>query len=81
MRFPAADEEVGVDTDPGGFVGEWWNAWSSPCAVGKVLIEPGVGFVLACTGVLDEDNIGALIGAKPGFGGLIGANELLGGAN
>lgn len=40
-------------------------------------MEPGIGFTLACTGVLDEDNGGGLIGAKPGAPGLIGANEEL----
>jgi hypothetical protein len=36
-----------------------------------------MGFTLACTGVLDEDNTGGLMGAKPDVGGLIGANEEL----
>jgi hypothetical protein len=40
-------------------------------------MEPGIGFTLACTGVFDEGNAEGLIGAKPGAGGLIGANEEL----
>ena len=42
-------------------------------------MEPGIGFTLACTGVLDEGNAGGLIGAKPDVGALIGANEELDG--
>jgi hypothetical protein len=42
-------------------------------------MEPGIGFTFACTGVVDEDNTGGLIGAKLDVGGLIGANEELAG--
>jgi hypothetical protein len=78
VRFPVAAVELGVGTRPGGFVGEWWKALSRPCRGGWVTFrEPGIGFTLACTGVLDEDSTGGLIGAKPDVGGLIGANEEL----
>ena len=78
VRFPAAAVELGVGTRPGGFVGEWWKALSSPCKGGcETFREPGVGFTFVCTGVLEEDSTGGLIGAKPDVGGLIGANDEL----
>jgi hypothetical protein len=80
VRFPVAAVELGVGTRPGGFVGEWWKALSSACkGACETFNEPGIGFTLAWTGVLDEDSTGALIGAKPPDvgGGLIGANEEL----
>jgi hypothetical protein len=78
VRFPAAAVELGVSTRPGGFVGEWWKALSRPCMGGcETFREPGIGFTLTCTGVLDEDSTGGLIAAKPDVGGLIGAKEEL----
>lgn len=74
VRFPVAGVELGVDTRPGGLVGEWWKALSNACAAGcEILIEVGVGLALDWTGVLDEESVGGLMGANPEVGGLIGA--------